>query len=89
MSGHTKSPWKWNGHWLSGQGDSGIILWYTANDDGVHATPEDRNLIAAAPDLLGALETMLGKAYKQNWNDGYPEILDQAEAAIAKSRGES
>ena len=30
---------------------------------------EDANLIAAAPDLLNALQAMLNKAYKQNWND--------------------
>lgn len=37
--------------------------------------------------LLVALEAVLGKAYKQNWNDQYPEVLAQAEAAIAKAKG--
>ena len=45
------------------------------------------DLIAAAPDLLETLEVILGKMYKQNWNDGYPELCDQAEAAIDKARG--
>ena len=49
----------------------------------------DAILVAAAPDLLEALERMIGKAYKQNWNDNYPEELGQAEAAIAKAKGES
>lgn len=32
--------------------------------------------------LLVALEAMLGKAYKQNWNDQYADVLAQAEAAV-------
>jgi len=32
--------------------------------------------------LTEALEVMLNKAYKQNWNDSYPDELAQAEAAI-------
>ena len=47
------------------------------------------SLIAAAPELLAALDALLGKAYKQNFNDSYPEILELAESAIAKARGES
>lgn len=49
----------------------------------------DARLIAAAPELLAALERMLSKAYKQNWNDNYPEELEQAESAIAKAKGDS
>ena len=37
----------------------------------------------AAPALLAALKALLAKAYKQNWNDAYPEQLAQAETAIA------
>ena len=39
-------------------------------------------------DLLEALEAMLNKAYKQNWNDNYPEQVEQAQAAVDKARGE-
>lgn len=45
---------------------------------------EDATTIAM---LLAAMEAMVGKATKQNWNDLYPEILKQAFAAIAKARG--
>jgi hypothetical protein len=45
-------------------------------------------LMASAPELLAALERMLGKAYKQNWNDMYPDELAQAEAAVDKARGQ-
>ena len=46
------------------------------------------NLIAAAPELLEALQKMVSKAYKQNWNDAYPEELQSAQAAINKALGE-
>ena len=45
-------------------------------------------LIAAAPDLLEALQKMVSKAHKQNWNDAYPEELQSAQAAINKALGE-
>lgn len=45
-------------------------------------------LIAAAPELLEALQKMVSKAYKQNWNDAYPEELQSAQAAINKALGE-
>jgi len=40
-------------------------------------------------DLLEALEAMLGKAYKQNWNDNYPDQVAQAQSAVDKARSES
>lgn len=43
-------------------------------------------LIRTAPQLLKALEDMLGKAYKQNWNDQYPELVEQAEKVIALAK---
>lgn len=46
------------------------------------------NLIAAAPDLLEALQAMLRKAYKQNWNDQYPDEVSKAQEAISKALGE-
>jgi hypothetical protein len=47
--------------------------------------PADAHLIAAAPALLAALQAMVHKATKQNWNDAYPEQLAQAFAAIEKA----
>lgn len=43
-------------------------------------------LMRTAPQLLKALEAMLEKAYKQNWNDQYPELLKQAEEVIALAK---
>ncbi|EFB7858274.1 hypothetical protein HZ858_000183 [Escherichia coli] len=49
---------------------------------------EDALLIAAAPDLLEALQAMLNKAYKQNWNDHYPDEVSKAQSAISKALGD-
>lgn len=53
-----------------------------------HIQKANAQLIAAAPDLLEALQAMLNKAYKQNWNDQYPDELSKAQAAISKALGE-
>lgn len=45
-------------------------------------------LIAASPELLEALQKMLSKAYKQNWNEQYQEELLLAEESIKKALGE-
>lgn len=43
-------------------------------------------LMRTAPQLLETLEAMLGKAYKQGWNDQYPELVEQAEQVIALAK---
>ena len=48
----------------------------------------DAKLISAAPELLNALQAILNKAYKQNWNDQYPDEVSKAQAAISKALGE-
>lgn len=45
----------------------------------------DFNLMAAAPELLEALQKMLNKASKQNWNEQYQEELLLAEESIKKA----
>lgn len=55
-------------------------------DEGIQAS--NQRLIAAAPELLEALQKMVSKAYKQNWNDAYPEEIQSAQAAINKALGE-
>lgn len=57
-------------------------------DPEVEIQASNQRLIAAAPELLEALQKMLSKAYKQNWNDAYPEEIQSAQAAINKALGE-
>ena len=50
--------------------------------------PEDARLIAAAPDLLAALDDLL--SYLEGYDHDYPEAapkFDRARAAIAKAVG--
>ncbi len=94
---YTPGPWKW---WasnsflrLSSQAtgkDGGVIDSYVMKDchSSLIVSKEDMNLIAAAPDLLNALQAMLNKAYKQNWNDHYPAEVSKAQSAISKALGE-
>jgi len=89
MSGHTPGPW-----WASTNGlEVGTVPMMdvkVAKVSGANYEEAKANarLIAACPDLLEALDLLLGKAYKQNFNDSYPEILAKAEAALARARGE-
>ena len=92
MSKQTQGPWviDWDtfpdGYvWIETQTGGGVAL----VDEARRA---DLNLIAAAPDLLEALEFMLSV-----FNENYPDVLDDAEdreawakarAAIKKAMGE-
>jgi hypothetical protein len=62
------------------RGPNGIPICYVGETN-------SSGLIAAAPDLLEALEQILDKAYRQNWNEGYPQQVQAAEKAIAKAKG--
>ncbi|MFJ5981927.1 hypothetical protein ACIQCX_13535 [Enterobacter cancerogenus] len=90
---HTPPPWSVNvigKHWNN---KSLTHIEVTFGQDGecicdTVYNQDDANLIAAAPDLLNALQAMLSKAYKQNWNDQYPDEVSKAQAAISKALGE-
>lgn len=89
MSKHTPGPWKivdaWNYYMVEGQNDEEII-W----QDGPYQTPTINKanacLIAAAPDLLEALEAIVGDSSIQRVSD---ELHAKARAAIAKAQGEA
>ena len=95
MSGHTEGPWKCVPHavypgMLVIEGPESSITIITSAIDidfkGFCSRTSDAHLIAAAPDLLGALSEML-----VNYADVLPgesEKIDQARAAIAKAKGE-
>lgn len=69
--------------------DIGVEIAFTPTYNGDKTEQwHNAKLIAAAPELLEALQKMLSKAYKQNWNDAYPEELKSAQDAINKALGE-
>jgi len=94
MSGHTPGPWYWDFDRddmasLRAEGDSEPVMIDIACYPGL----EDRCLIAAAPDLLEALESLLadeewieggGWVYVKNF-----EAADAARKAIARAKGEA
>lgn len=84
-AGHTPAPWVWDGGWLNGpSGDS--ILYYTTDDDGIHGKREDKDLVAAAPELLEALEKAI--TWDSYDSEGVPAVwLDNALKAIEKAKG--
>ncbi|MFB1777350.1 hypothetical protein ACEY8N_05825 [Salmonella enterica subsp. enterica] len=98
--GYTPGPWQW---WksnsflrLSSQAtgkDGGVILPSYVMKDGhssLIVSKEDMNLIAAAPDLLEALQLAV-KAMAEGRNVTYPEwygVINKARSAISKALGE-
>ena len=57
------------------------------DDDLLGAGEANARLMAAAPDLLAALETLLERCYQEK-NFGAPQQFADAQAAIRKARGE-
>lgn len=43
-------------------------------------------LIRTAPQMFSLINELLGKAYKQNWNDQYPELIEKAEKILALAK---
>ena len=98
MSGHTPGPWR---YWPKSAFENGVV----STEAGQHvAQPnrsEDGPLLAAAPDLLEALEKMVRVHLSQPSKcEAGPECYDcneaplceleiEAHAAIAKAKGES
>lgn len=88
MSGHTKGPWaiekESESHSIvnrSFEGDEWCIAEVYKQTDMAIA---NANLIAAAPDLLDALEALVSVLDPYD----YPDEQGPARAAIAKARGE-
>ena len=96
MNKHTPGPWHIQDdhgkRWIeTGGNDDTIAEIHRRKDKGsVYSCGEalaNAHLIAAAPDLLDALERMVKCAQKQNWNDHYPEELAASYLAIDRARG--
>ena len=97
MSGHTPGPWPCirleneNGPYATNyiaHIDCGVcMVWAPVGNSEREA---NARLIAAAPDLLAALELMVKEHRKQFGLDGaWDSCLLKAEAALAKAKGET
>lgn len=82
-SEHTPGPWSWSENWLYSGNE--IVLRYTIDDDGIHASDGDRSLIAAAPDLLTCGAALLDAAERHIFGDECKAERDAMRAAIAKA----
>ena len=84
---HTLGPWEARENRVLGPDGSSIAdTWFHQ----VHVADEtlaNARLIAAAPDLLEALETMI-RLRKERNPDGWKLAFETCEAAIAKAKGE-
>lgn len=88
---HTPGPWKKeNGNVLIPvyPGDAGVETLRPILESRVGEAEANARLIAAAPDLLEALETLLAAASGplEGRSDANDRILDSCRAAIAKAR---
>lgn len=81
MSKHTR--WTFEDGWLVNEKGEEIV-WYTNDDDGIHAEPANASLIAAAPELLEALIEL-----RDGVKGDSPDMWARVDAAIAKATGEA
>ena len=97
MSKHTPGPWQIKRHFdpgykfISAQKHTALaqVVWCMEDEDRSPECEANAHLIAAAPDLLGALNSLL--EYLHEYDLDYPEaapVFDKARAAIAKAKGE-
>ena len=88
MSKHTPGPWRFEPHSV----DSNYMLIYCSNTPGEgdnvrgYCGAANARLIAAAPDLLEALQRLIESGDVRD--AGEAGALKQARAAIAKATGE-
>lgn len=91
MSEHTPGPWIVKERVAGFDILAPKSVYAVANDPGgdfgVIEDLEDARLIAAAPDLLEALENLLETSTGQGTHEQWLEAMDQARAAIAKAKG--
>ena len=98
MSDHTPGPWEarksvvphiendsmvWDGDFIVWDGDAPIACVNCCDGIGEERAEKNANLIAAAPDMLEALETLLEEG------DTNSTAVLCAEQAVAKAKGET
>lgn len=91
---HTPGPWTAD-EWATGYTVSSDLEHYSVcHLEGCNNAEANARLIAAAPELLAALEAFIGlpfpmpgqKSSNRGWSD-FQAYCDQARAAIAKAKG--
>ena len=93
---HTPGPWVWE-HWkmgLTAQNGTSVLAYYDYEGMSLHGKTEDEHeanahLIAAAPDLLEALEAIVATWDGPKYNHFMADNIDLARAAIAKANGQT
>jgi hypothetical protein len=93
MSNHTKEEWLVDREGYSicverGGDYLGVANLSPIDHNGIKHVIGDETwanayLIRTAPQMLEMLKELMAKAYKQNWNDQYPELLEKAEKVLA------
>ena len=94
---YTKGPWRWTDEYqardlsdtwsLVGENGYGILSCDGKGNAPPEFSPQDAFLIAAAPELLEALEGML-ECFHLAGSEYEFAAIDEARSAIAKAKGE-
>ena len=99
MSKHTPGPWEIKRHYdpgykfISAPKHSGLaqVVWCMEDEDRSPECEANAHLIAAAPELLEALEKVdsyWSSPGEDDWVTHYNTVLQPVRAAIAKAKGE-
>lgn len=85
---HTPGPWTWHGKGLEARNETVFI----GSQRDVYVLPADAHLIAAAPELLEALQKCLShmemnpSLYRNRFGEWVP-LVRECRAAVAKAEG--
>ena len=83
---HTPGPWRTDGHSVTYPNDGIIFLTPSVREGGVMNWVDNRELIAAAPELLVAAEAVMASMWSRSKEAR--SARNNLEAAIKKARGE-
>ena len=84
---HTPGPWEFTGNFIETESGQEICQLFDKHEWDFKNKEANGPLLAASPDLLEALESLVKKCLK---NDGYIQNeLFKAQEAIKKAKGET
>ena len=86
---HTPGPWHWTTHpdgtMITNDSGASLALW--PSQGGSVEQCANGRLMAAAPDLLAALQKLIGAIDRLPGNNPLDGLADEARAAIARATG--